>query len=350
MAFISNASGFALSEGTFNNIHGDLVIYQGVKRRREDHEGTESPAADAPDVPEPGEPVRKRRREEGQDGLKIIRNKHLSLAREIGRGPGYLLHASKIKSRAVIVKVFNASSRNARERNGRQRQGHSLRDDLDQSIVLGFKMISDLSSGMDYLSTQGITLPRGPENFDVFLDVNDRFLVSINPPVGTKNKTMRVLRSANRVLYDEGIERTPAVFDSSLSPAISPVAPRDQAIPSDHVEAPSVPPRREFVWRTMDVPQSLVTIATRLARDLDLRRVSINRLARSDGGSIHRCPGYVREEVTLATRTADSAVVSHDAPTVQEPERTRVAPHGQMSLMQDVESHGLWAHFERAYM
>ncbi|KAJ7613935.1 hypothetical protein FB45DRAFT_1036065 [Roridomyces roridus] len=57
----------------------------------------------------------------------------------------------------------------------------ALRDDLDQSIVLGFKMISDLSSGMDYLSTQGITLPRGPENFDVFLDVNDRFLVSIFP-------------------------------------------------------------------------------------------------------------------------------------------------------------------------
>ncbi|KAJ7613959.1 hypothetical protein FB45DRAFT_259848 [Roridomyces roridus] len=225
-----------------------------------------------------------------------------------------------------------------RTRNGRQRQGHSLRDDLDQSIVLGFKMISDLSSGMDYLSTQGITLPRGPENFDVFLDVNDRFLVSINPPTGANaahqeqddagsvwtlfnGLCQKVLRWANRVLYDEDIERTPAVFDSSLSPAIlqpSPVAPRDQAIPSNHVEAPSVPPRREFVWRTMDVPQSLVTIATRLARDLDLRRVSINRLARSDGGSIHRCPGYVREEVTLATRTADSAVVSHDAPTVQE--------------------------------
>ncbi|KAJ7649743.1 hypothetical protein FB45DRAFT_885794 [Roridomyces roridus] len=68
----------------------------------------------------------------------------------------------------------------------------------------------------------------------------------------------------------------------------------------------------------MDVPQSLASIATQIARDLDLRHASISRLVWSDIGSIHRCPGYVREEVTLATRTADSAVVSHDAPTIQE--------------------------------
>ncbi|KAJ7649740.1 hypothetical protein FB45DRAFT_1672 [Roridomyces roridus] len=373
MAFISNASGFTLGEGTFNNVHGDLVIYQSGKRRREDNED------------HCGERMGKRRRKEDQDGLKIIRNKHLNLAFEIGRGPGYLLHAGKIKGRAVVVKVFDAG-RNAREhleatvsisqgllhpnvlriegissptslyhfiayedaqrRTAEGPLAAALRDDLDTSIELGFKMISSLSSGINYLNSQGIALPLGPEDFDVFLDVNDRFLFSINPPTDANAAPQeqddtrsvwtlfnalcqKVLRSANRVLHDEDIERSPTVFDSSpRSPELlrpSPAPSLDQAniqyeeaIPSERKKAPSVPPRREFVWRTMDVAQSLATIATRIARDLDLRRGSINRLVRSDGGSIHRCLGYVREEVTLATRTADSAVVSHDAPTIQE--------------------------------
>ncbi|KAJ7613963.1 hypothetical protein FB45DRAFT_1008768 [Roridomyces roridus] len=366
MAFISNASGFSLGEGTFNNIHGNLNIYHGTKRRREGNQDT---------LPR-----------ENQDGLKIIRDKNLRLTLEIGRGPGYLLHAGKIKDRAVIVKVFNAG-KNAREHleatalvsrgllhpNVLRIKGTSaptsihhfivyedahrntaegplaaaLRDDLDKSIVLGFKLISSLSSGIDYLNTQGISLPLGPESFDVFLDIEDRFLFSINPPIGA-NATrqeqedtrgvwtlfnalcQKVLRSANRILHDEDIERTPAVFDAAVrSPALSQLslAPAlDQAIiqieaeatPADRDEVPSVRPRREYVWRTMDAPQSLASIATQIARDLDLRRAAINRLVRSDGRSIHRCPGYIREEVTLATRTADSAVVSHDAPTVQE--------------------------------
>jgi hypothetical protein len=37
----------------------------------------------------------------------IIRSKELKLIREIGGGPGYLLHAGQKKGDAVIVKVFN---------------------------------------------------------------------------------------------------------------------------------------------------------------------------------------------------------------------------------------------------
>ncbi|KAJ7649744.1 hypothetical protein FB45DRAFT_1863 [Roridomyces roridus] len=211
MSFISNASGITLGEGTFTNVQGNLNIYHGVKRRREDSQ----------DLHVSGEPMAKRRRQEDRDGMKIIRNKNLSLAFEIGRGLGYRLHAGKIKERAVVVKVFNAG-RNAREHldatvllsqgllhpnvlriegtssptsmyhfiayENAQRQtaegplATALRDDLDKSIMLGFKMISDLSSGIDYLRTQDITLPPGPESFDVFLDINDRFLLSLNPP------------------------------------------------------------------------------------------------------------------------------------------------------------------------
>ncbi|KAJ7649773.1 hypothetical protein FB45DRAFT_997050 [Roridomyces roridus] len=392
MSFISNASGITLGEGTFNNVQGNLVnmyFHEGQRlganigallgsllgdkrRRSEDSTNTE-------------EPARKRRRQNAEeDELEVIRHKDLDLTHEIGGGPGYLLHAGNIKRRAVIVKVFNAGTsarkhleatvnlsqrllhpnvlrieavssptsihhfiaydnEDAQRRTAEGPLAAALRDDLDKSIVLGFKMARVLGrSGINYLNTQGVALPLGPENFDVFLDISDRFLLSINPPAEDQEQDdtrsvwtlfnalcQKVLRSANRLLHDEDIERIPTVFDSSpRSPPISkssPVPSSDQAIvenaetiPTDREEVSPVPPRREYVWRTMDVPQSLASIATQISRDLDLRRASINRLTGRDTGSIHRCPGYIREEVTLATRTADSAVVSHDAPTIQE--------------------------------
>ncbi|KAJ7613942.1 hypothetical protein FB45DRAFT_1008759 [Roridomyces roridus] len=407
MSFISNASGITLREGTFNNIQGDFVnIFQAGNLASADigsefSRGCQTKDTDSCvrlDTPgllqslledkrrrreDSAEPVR-RREDAEEDGLEVVRYKDVNLTQEMGCGPGYLLHAGRYKDRAVIVKVFNAG-RNAREHleatvvvsrglwhpNVLRIEGTSaatsihhlivyedarrktaegplaaaLRDDLDKSIVLGFKMISSLSLGINYLNTQDIALPLGPENFDVFLDINDRFLLSVNPPTDTNTAhpeeddtrsvwtlfnglCQKVLRSANRVLHDEDIERKPTVFDSSRSPAIlqpSPVASQDQAtlqneeaIPNNRQNAAAVPPRREFVWRMMDLPQSLATIAAQITRDLDLRCMSIHRLVSSDGGSIHRCLGYIREEVTLAIRTADSAVVSHDAPTIQE--------------------------------
>jgi hypothetical protein len=84
---------------------------------------------------------------------------------------------------------------------------------------------------------------------------------------------------------------------------------------SDSEEAP-VPPRREYVWRIIDRGrQSLASVASRIALDLEMNRASsVNRLTWTDARSAHRCAGYVREEITLAATTADSAVVSHDAP------------------------------------
>ncbi|KAJ7613985.1 hypothetical protein FB45DRAFT_1064847 [Roridomyces roridus] len=398
MSFISNASGITLGEGTFNNIHGNLVkiCNHGVHDQRDEHGGESFLcdethrnlilfSLDATNFCGSGDCRPGRREMEVDNGLKVIREKYLNLTLQIGSGPGYFLHAGEIKGRVVIVKVFNVGPR-AREHleatvlhskglmhpNVVRIQGRSLptssyqfivyengnfpywkaaedplavalRDDLERSIVLGFKLVAGLSSGINYLNVQGLTVPLRVENFNVFLDVNDRFLFSIDFPPGDPDTSEnrddangawklfnalchKVLRYANRVLHDEDIERTP-VFDSSTPFLQSSTVPsqdrtiaheEEQAMPNDLEEAPSVPPRREYVWRTMAAPQSLATIATQIARDLDVRRASINRLVRSDARSIHRCPGYVREEVTLATRAADSAVVSHDAPTVQE--------------------------------
>jgi hypothetical protein len=80
-----------------------------------------------------------------------------------------------------------------------------------------------------------------------------------------------------------------------------------------------IPPRREYVWRTIDRgQQSLAIVASRIALDIDMNLSSLRRMTWTDGRSPHRCAGYVREEITLATTTLDSAVVAHDAPSPSE--------------------------------
>jgi hypothetical protein len=82
-----------------------------------------------------------------------------------------------------------------------------------------------------------------------------------------------------------------------------------------------VEPRREYVWRTMDRgQQSLATVARRITSDLEMNLSSLQRLRVPDKDNpyAHRCTGYIREEITLATRTLDSAVVVHDTPSALE--------------------------------
>ncbi|KAJ7481988.1 hypothetical protein FB451DRAFT_1365012 [Mycena latifolia] len=198
---------------------------------------------------------------------------------------------------------------------------------------------------MNHLSVQGISLASlRVENFDIFLDVSDRFLISINPcmpaDAGYSNDResednanrswdvfntlcQKVLRSANRMLHNKDIKRNPITLDlmrRSTDPQRSLDPPSMQSFESssshDRSEGkPPIPPRREYVWRNIDRgQQSLATVASQIALDLDIKLTSVNKLTWTDGRSPHRCAGYVREEITLATTIGDSAVVSHDAP------------------------------------
>ncbi|KAJ6553298.1 hypothetical protein B0H19DRAFT_1263694 [Mycena capillaripes] len=390
MSFISNAAHVTLGDGVYNNVSGDLNIihhtFCGTQRKRGRNEIDDTPDS----LHISGAPARKRRRrdEDTKDGIEIIQTKHLKLALEIGSGHGYFLHAGQIKGQAVIIKVFNegptvrelkstvALSKNLLHPNVLRLEGVSsptpstqfiayehahwktaegplaaaLKDNLAKSITLGFKMtrIAGLSAGMNYLGVQGISMATlEEESFDIFLDINDRFLISINPRMPADSSDVsdrqeednairswnvfnalcqKVLRSANH----DDIERVPAMIDvprahsvpqnvfpsASPSPAssVSFVGPRPQDLSKP--EPSTIPPRREYVWRTLDRgQQSLATVASRISRDLDLNRSSsVNTLTLTNGQSPHRCAGYVREEITLTTTTLESAVVSHDAP------------------------------------
>ncbi|KAJ7627931.1 hypothetical protein DFH06DRAFT_725129 [Mycena polygramma] len=371
MAFISNAHNFTLGDGVYNNVHGNIVYnnYYGTKVRR-----------DGSYLSKPGptrkRPAGKRQLHEGT-GLKIIRYEDVKPVREISSGAGYFLHAAQHKGCAVVVKVFNpgpdvrerlaatvALSRSlmhpnvlriegvsspaslnhfivyeaARRQSPEGQLARALKDGVTKSITLGFHMVAGLSAGMNYLAVQGISM-RGMrvENFDIFLDVGDRFMLGINPASLKENDAIhageqegercwdlfnalckKVLRSANDLLHTEKIERDPVTFD----PRRLEVRASPESLPesgnSQKDESAPVPPRREYVWRTIDRGQlSLASVATQIRSHLELIS-PLNRLVATDWEITHRCAGYLREEITLATTTIDSAVVSHDVPSPRE--------------------------------
>ncbi|KAJ7119531.1 hypothetical protein C8R44DRAFT_176856 [Mycena epipterygia] len=112
------------------------------------------------------------------------------------------------------------------------------------------------------------------------------------------------------------VRRFCGLLINPVGPALASLESNDSVRPQNiSEEQPPVPPRREYVWRTTDRgQQSLATIANRITLDLDMKLSSLRRLPWSDGQRSHRCAGYVREEITLAITTVDSAVVLRDAP------------------------------------
>ncbi|KAJ7889725.1 hypothetical protein B0H13DRAFT_882595 [Mycena leptocephala] len=142
---------------------------------------------DGSDMPLLAHRAHKRRRLEDTDGIMIIPNQDLKLVRQIGSGSGYFLHAGQNNGHAVIVKVFNrgrtvrqqlestvALSKDVLHPNVLRIEGISspaslihfiayedvfwkmaegplaaaLKNDLQRSITLGFKMIEGLSVGL----------------------------------------------------------------------------------------------------------------------------------------------------------------------------------------------------------
>ncbi|KAJ6560097.1 hypothetical protein B0H19DRAFT_109104 [Mycena capillaripes] len=161
---------------------------------------------------------KRRRREE--DGIKIIQSEDITLISEIGSGPGYFLHVGRNEGRVIIVRVFNrnptvrqqlestvALSKGLMHPNILRIEGISsptslmhfiayenvhwkeaegplaaaLKNDLIRSITLGFKLIAGLSAGMNHLCVQGVSVgSMGVTNFDIFLDLDDRFVIGVN--------------------------------------------------------------------------------------------------------------------------------------------------------------------------
>ncbi|KAK7013771.1 hypothetical protein R3P38DRAFT_2545599, partial [Favolaschia claudopus] len=318
--------------------------------------------------------------------FQIIRNKNLQLIEEIGSGPGYFIHRGKCKGLSVVVKVFNAGV-DARKhledtveltkrllhpnllritgissplssnqfiayehvywRDAKGPLARALKDGLLRSIDLGLRMVCSIVAAINYLEVQGVSLQSmQAKNFDVFLDIEDRFVISINPSQSQPTSSFmmevddrpweifndlcgQVLTAANHVLHEDTFERNPSLLDilntlcqdSTSSPSPSLVT-SNSRLDFNTIQPDELPPsllRREYVWRIVQYrQQSLATIAAQIKQDYEFRALTLQRLAWANSSHVHRCAGYIREEVTLASSLAESAVVTHNTPSPME--------------------------------
>lgn len=81
-------------------------------------------------------------------------------------------------------------------------------------------------------------------------------------------------------------------------------------------------PHRELGWNPLD--QGNLSLVAQQFGDFLFVNYSIssgNLLQRhraSNGWTVHRCPGYTREEIALSTSVNDSVVISHTTPSPRE--------------------------------
>lgn len=101
--------------------------------------------------------------------------------------------------------------------------------------------------------------------------------------------------------------------------------PEEGPTPSEPTEVARQNLRRELDWKPLDQGNlSLAVVAEQFGDFLlvNYSASSDNILQRHHGSNarrtVHRCPGYEWEEITLSTSINDSVVISHTTPSLQE--------------------------------
>jgi len=169
--------------------------------------------------------------------------------------------------------------------------------------------------------------------------------VSHNLDIKTDSRGVEVLNGlcnqlfsgANSILYDDSPERDIDIYDSEGLPALEHEGNTSNLSESEAITNHSNPmespkpnrkPRREVRWLRLDqgaTNHSLKSIGRCFEDRLNWSLLSpFNSLLRhvrslkDVSRYLHQCPGYLREEITLACDLSKSAIVSHAFPGLSE--------------------------------
>ncbi|KAK6966529.1 hypothetical protein R3P38DRAFT_2590762 [Favolaschia claudopus] len=379
MAFISNANNFTLGDGVYNNVHGNLINHTVI------YLGQASLSTET--ISDGNTSLRKQNIKESSrwTSLQIIRENHLTLLRQIGSGPGYFLHSGESKGRAMIVKVFirGADARkvcryaalraslhlpltllnrhpnisriegissqasltqfiaykHTHWKNAKESLAVALKNDLTRSINLGLRLIAGLSAGINYLAVEGFPVDYGTQNFDVFMDNDERFVISIDFSSSEDHLSSNSVEGAHKDPYfgptplfelnfsgigdSDSIKRTAWGIFGELSTRVK--FPLTGMVLGGRVERDmlygsltnferSSSLRREYVWAYVSSkPQDLATIATDIESNLELNYSNFQRrMAPAHPRIAHHCAGYICERIVfLTSNPAHGAVITH---------------------------------------
>ncbi|KAF8802228.1 hypothetical protein BYT27DRAFT_7112916, partial [Phlegmacium glaucopus] len=233
----------------------------------------------------------------------------------------------------------------------------ALEKDLRKSIILGLRTVSCISRTIDYY-LRDIDYPfetAGLEDFHTFLNLEGEVIISFDPDIaheqsyyqGYDQKQLSIFifhdlceqtfyaacqahyarRQVDRT-YDDTLETEEAfAFSEDRDEDLHGIA-STSAFSSMDVSSkkslgklPIGGHRRELVWKhEYEEESSLEQICLGFKAFLnDLTAASSEpalhrRRGRSAAGTVHRCPGYNRTEITLTPSITRSAIVSHSTP------------------------------------
>ncbi|KAJ7052777.1 hypothetical protein C8F01DRAFT_1169926 [Mycena amicta] len=292
----------------------------------------------------------------------------IAFTEELGSGTTFFMHSAKHKGRPITVKVFNATA-NPRQLVEREiqlakemihpnllrlegasapasptqfityqsaitadrRLGTALDANLETSVALAFQMVGELAAGLNYLHLQGIPMQCIQiTHFNVLFASDQRFLIALDPavldhaplpssPVGI-DVLWRYFNELCELVYPDVVDLSSPTGDATGPVSlIFPDGSRGVKKKPLAVEPNSsaISPRREFVWRKLSRgDQTLTMVSRRLGSTFTRLATSLNRLQirSTSRKTFHRCAGYLREEITLATRSRNSAILTYDSP------------------------------------
>ncbi|KIJ95592.1 hypothetical protein K443DRAFT_323237 [Laccaria amethystina LaAM-08-1] len=233
----------------------------------------------------------------------------------------------------------------------------ALRTDLNKSVQLSMKTVKGLAAGLSYMESQNL-LSKGIfsnlkwENFDIFASGSDEPVLSIHLPHTTAHGPhpapsfyypedhrggieildglcQNLFSELTSLLYGDSPERALDIDDSveNYSKVTQTSREGHSNFVGDVSSSTEVKtPRREVRWKLDKSAnnRSLESIVRQFEDHLDCVSVSsadspLRRITASpDQWVSHRCPGYLREEITLTADMSRSVVVAHQYPSQSE--------------------------------
>jgi len=178
------------------------------------------------------------------------------------------------------------------------------------------------------------------------VDSESKFLIGVNP-INLNAHSSKHLNSdgaldvfnmlcqntfgaANSILYRDEVARGERLTDTLSVPsqmstawASEDFSPQQSGeAPSESTELTRQKTRRELVWNSLEQDGlSLAIVAKQFGDFLDVfspAPLLKRRIASVARKTVHRCPGYNREEITFTTSVYNSAVISHASPSLRE--------------------------------
>ncbi|KAK0493404.1 hypothetical protein EDD18DRAFT_1464901 [Armillaria luteobubalina] len=331
-------------------------------------------------------------------GIPTVSMIHIATRKQIYGGRNLAFHTAEMEGRCVVMKVFKGSNArlNWQKSNAFDRtvaNPHiprliaissvddpvhfsvydfyaavslenfilsSVRQGLRETFECGVKLVYGISTGLDHLSEQGVSLADiNADEVHIFWDTNGRAIVTMDSDLLNKPRVIspftgdtvsrslavldsvlsRIFRRITHFLYEDNLDRSGGNEDNSIYLQAFQTEATDTQMETEADEmrnttrqpstsgglqstTPAVKPRRELVWKaSVGHMTSVQEVAQQYQRLVDLHSQSslLHRYRNlSTPQTYHRCKGYSREEVTLTHTAFDSKIVVHATPSVHE--------------------------------